>query len=179
VIGFLRFLGILNAGVWLGAAIFFTVGAGPAIFSQDVQQALHGLQNPKYTSGIIAQIVISRYFRLQMICCFVALIHVMAEWLYCGRSPRRFWLSLLFALIVAGLAGDYWLQPKMKNLHTTMYSAAESPQSREAAKHSFGAWHGISQSVNLLMLIGLAAYLWRLTNPPEEGRFHSSARFIG
>jgi hypothetical protein len=86
---------------------------------------------------------------------------------------------LLVAVVVAGLAGDYWLQPKLKNLHTTMYSAAESPQSREAAKQSFGAWHGVSQSVNLLMLIGLAAYLWRLTNPPEEGRFHSSARFIG
>jgi hypothetical protein len=179
VIGFLRFLGILNAGVWLGAAIFFTFGVGPAIFSQDVQQALQGVKNPQYSSGIIAQIVIGRYFFWQVICCCVALIHVMAEWLYCGRSPRRFSLGLLAALIVVSLAGDYWLQPKLKQLHTIKYSAAESQQTREAAGQSFRAWHGISQSVNLLMLIGLATYLWRLTNPPEEGRFHNSGRFIG
>jgi energy-coupling factor transporter transmembrane protein EcfT len=179
VIGFLRFLGILNVGVWLGAAIFFTFGAGPAIFSQDVQQALQGVKNPQYSSGIIAQIIIARYFRLQMICCCVALIHVLAEWLYCGRAPRRFWLGLLIALILAGLVGDFWLQPKLKKLHTIKYSAAESQQTREAAGQSFGAWHGVSQSVNLLMLIGLATYLWRLTNPPEEGRFHSSGRLIG
>lgn len=179
MIGFLRFLGILNAGVWLGAAIFFTFGAGPAIFSLDVQQALQGVKNPQYSAGVIAQLIIARYFRLQVICCFLALLHVVGEWLYCGRSPRRFWLSLLVTLVLAGLAGDYWLQPKLKQLHTIKYSAAESQQSRDAAAQSFRAWHGISQSVNLLMLIGLATYLWRLTNPPEEGRFHSSARFVG
>src|SRR6266496_2641930 len=54
VIGFLRFLGILNAGVWLGAAIFFTFGAGPALFSQETQNLL-GPKNYPYFSGAIAQ----------------------------------------------------------------------------------------------------------------------------
>jgi hypothetical protein len=176
VIGFLRFLGILNAGIWLGAAIFFSFGAGPALFSQETQNLL-GPKNYPYFSGAIAQIVIARYFRLQVICCFVALVHVLAEWLYCGKSPRRLRLSLLAGLVVVSLLGDYWLQPKLKDLHATKYSVSATLEKREAASQSFRAWHGISQSVNLLMLAGLITYLWRLANPPDEPRFLNTAKF--
>ena len=178
MIGFLRFLGILNAGVWLGAAIFFTFGAGPAFFSQETQNLL-GPKNYPYFSGAMAQIVIARYFRLQVICCFLALLHVLAEWLYCGRSPRKPRLSLLVGLVAVSLIGDYWLQPKLKALHATKYSIAAPPEKREAASQSFRAWHGVSQSMNLLMLAGLTVYLWRLANPPDEPRFLDAGKFRG
>ena len=178
MIGFLRFLGILNAGVWLGAAIFFTFGAGPALFSQETQNLL-GPKNYPYFSGAIAQIVIARYFRLQIICCFLALAHVLAEWLYCGKSPRKLRLALLVGLVSVSLIGDYWLQPKLKELHRIKYDVNTKPEKREAAGQSFRAWHGASQSVNLLMLAGLTLYLWRLANPPDEPRFLNTAKFRG
>src|SRR6266436_1420387 len=80
VIGFLRFVGLLNAAVWFGAAIFFTFAAGPAVFSQDMKDALR--QNNPYFYGAIAQVLISRYFRLQLICGVIALLHLVMESLY-------------------------------------------------------------------------------------------------
>ena len=39
----LRFIGVLNAAVWLGAALFFTFAVGPAFFTDEVKsmQMLH------------------------------------------------------------------------------------------------------------------------------------------
>lgn len=175
VIGFLRFLGILNAGVWLGGAIFFTFGAAPALFSQATQNLL-GPKNYPYFSGAIAQIVIARYFRLQMICCVVALLHVLAEWLYCGRTPRKLRMTLLFGLVAMSLLGDFGLQPMLKKFREVKYSTTATPAQRDEAARSFSAWHGVSQIVNLFMLAGLTLYLWRLTNPPDEPRFLDAAK---
>ena len=168
----------MNAGIWLGAAVFFSFWAGPAFFSQETKDLL-GVKNFPYFSGALAQIVIARYFNLQVICCFLAVVHVLGEWLYCARSPRRLRLTLLAGLVVVSLAGDFWLQPKLKKLHTTKYSVEAAPETREAAAQSFRAWHGASQMVNLLMLVGLTVYLWRLTNPPDEPRFLNTAKFRG
>src|SRR5437867_332748 len=107
----------MNAAVWFGAAIFFTFGVGPAPFSHEMHVLLSGLKNPthvSYFSGAIAQIFIARYFHLQLACGAVALLHVLAEWLYLGRIPQKLWFGLLIALVAAGLLGGYWLQPKMK-----------------------------------------------------------------
>jgi glycerol-3-phosphate acyltransferase PlsY len=175
VIGFLRFLGILNVGVWLGGAIFFSFGAALAIFSQETQNLL-GPKNYPYFSGAIAQIVIARYFRLQMICCVLALLHVVAEWLYCGRTPRKLRMTLLAGLVSVSLLGDFGLQPLLKKLREVKYSQTATPAQRDAASRSFSAWHGISQAINLFMLAGLTLYLWRLTNPPAEPRFLDAAK---
>ena len=178
VIGLLRFVGLMNAAVWFGAAIFFTFGIGSAPFSQEMKDLL-GPKNSPYFSGAIAQILVARYFHLQLVCGAVALIHVLGEWIYLGRNPQKLWLGLLIALITAGLLGGYWLQPKMKELHRVKYAVKTSPQDRERADHSFRAWHGTAQGINLLILIGLAAYLWRVANPADPARFVSTAKFRG
>ena len=165
----------MNAAVWFGAAIFFTFGIGATPFSQEMK-ALLGGNNYPYFSGAIAQIFIARYFYLHMICGAVALLHVLGEWVYLGRTPQKPGLGLLMALILAGLLGGYWLQPKMKELHRIKY-VSSSAQAREAADRSFRSWHGASQGLNLLMLCGLAVYLWRVANPADPARFVSTAKF--
>ena len=180
MIGFLRFVGILNAGVWLGAALFFTFGVGPAVFSQEIKNLL-GVKTDdsfRYFSGGIAQILVSRYFYWQLACGSMALLHLLAERLYSGRSPRRFSLSLLFGLCAVALLASCWLQPKLKELHTIRYTNA-SPEKRQAAAQSFAAWHSAAQVANLFMIAGLATYLWRLANPPDPTRFVSTAKFWG
>jgi hypothetical protein len=162
--------------VWLGAAIFFTFGAGPAVFSPEMKRLL-GANNFPYFSGAIAQVLIARYFHLQIACSVVAILHLLAEWLYLGKHPRKLQVGLLVGLCAAALIGGYWLQPKLKALHTVKYGVNTRPEIREAADRSFKAWHGVSQVVNLLLVGGLAAYLWRAANPSDPTRFVSSVKF--
>ena len=176
MIGFLRFFGILNAAVWFGAAMFFMFGAGTAPFSQEMKNLL-GPKNYPYFSGAIAQILIARYFQLQLACGFVALVHVLAEWLYFGKSPKKLWLGLLAGMVVASLLNSFWFQPTLKELHAVKYAATTSAERREAATQSFRTWHGVSQGMNLLVVAGLAVYLWRVANPPDPTRFLNTANF--
>jgi hypothetical protein len=176
VIGFLRFVGILNAAVWFGAAVYFTFSSGRAPFSPEMK-ALLGANNYPYFSGAIAQIMIARYFRLQVLCALIAWLHLVAEWLYLGRSPQKLRLGLLLGLCLAVFAGSYWLQPKLKALHAVKYGLHQRPEVRESAGRSFRAWHGVSAGVNLLLVGGLAAYLWRVTNSSDETRFVSAVKF--
>ena len=176
MIGFLRFVGILNAAVWFGTAIFFTFGAGLAPFSQEMKSLL-GPNNYPYFSGAIAQILIARYFHFQLACGMVAVLHLLAEWLYLGKYPQKLQVGLLIGLASAALIGGYWLQPKLKALHATKYGLNTRPEIREAAARSFRAWHGVSQVVNLLMVGGLAVYLWRAANPSDPTRFVSAVKF--
>ena len=173
--GFLRFVGILNAAVWLGAAVAFSFAALPAMFSQEMNGLLQ--QNYPYFSGAIAQLLVARYFSLQLICGALALLHLLVERMYLGKSLRKIWYGLVLALFAAALAGNYWLQPKMKELHRTKYAVNLRPEARDAAARSFRAWHGASQAVNLLMLSGLIAYLWRVSNASDEPRFVSTVKF--
>ena len=176
MIGFLRLAGILNAAVWFGAAVFFTFWSGRAPFSREMQ-ALLGSNNYPYFSGAIAQILIARYFDLQFCCAIIAVGHLLAEWLYQGRFPERLRLGLLLGLCAAVLVGGCWLQPKLKTLHTVKYAANQRLEVRTAAGRSFRAWHGVSAGLNLLVLAGLAVYLWRVANPSDETRFVSAVKF--
>jgi hypothetical protein len=171
VIGFLRFVGIANAAVWFGAAVFFTFGAGPAIFSPEVQK-LFGEAWYRYYSGGVALAVLKRYFILQDVCGIIALLHLWAEWLYLGRKASRITLAVLVVLFTLGLLGGFWLQPKMRTLRQTIYFGATAEQKDEAAR-AFRHWHIISQTANLFIIIGLGVYLTRITRPPEAGRYTS------
>jgi hypothetical protein len=176
VTGFLRFLGILNAAVWFGGSIFFTFGVGRASFSPEMK-ALLGPGNYPYFSGAIAQIFVARYFDLQAICSILACLHVLAEWLYLGKQPAKFRLWLVGVLCAASLLGGFWLQPKMRALHAIKYGANSKPEIREAAGRAFRNWHITSMSVNLLLVIGVGVYLWRVANSSDPTRLVTSIKF--
>jgi len=182
VIGFLRFIGVINAAVWLGAAVFLTVWVGPAIFSDDMKDLLTKTNYP-YFSGAIAQIILKRYYHVHLTCGVVAFLHLLAEWLYMGRPARKFSMTLLSALFALALLGGFWLQPKMKDLHAVRYGTRQgvnvTPEEREAARKSFGVWHGVAQLANLFMIGGLVVYVWRTANPSDTLRFVSSVKFRG
>jgi Domain of unknown function (DUF4149) len=166
----------MNAAIWLGAAIFFTFCIGPAPFSAEMKDLL-GPKNSPYFSGAIAQILIARFFTLQLICGIIAVAHTLAESLYLGRTAQKLRIGLLVFLVAGGLIADFWLQPKLKRLHAIKYAVKTTPQERESASDSFKAWHGFSQGVNLLMLAALTIYLWRVANPEDATRFVSTAKF--
>ena len=136
MIGFLRFVGILNAAVWFGAAIFFTFSAGLVPFSQEMKNLL-GANNYPYFSGAIAQIFIARYFYFQIGCAMIAVVHLLAEWLYLGKHPQKLQVGLLVGLASAVLLGGYWLQPKLKALHATKYGLNTPPRNPRSRRPLF------------------------------------------
>ena len=165
VISFLRCLGVLNAAVWFGSAMFFTFAAAPAVFSTDMQRLLGGNNYP-YFSGAIAQIIFSHFFLIQMICSIIALSHLLCERLYFGRSEP--WRGpLLVFLIVMTLLGGFVVRPRLRDLHKIKYAPNTTPEMREAANQSFRTWHGASQITNVFVLIALGTYVCRLGHRPE------------
>lgn len=176
MIGFLRFVGMLNAAVWLGAALFFMAGVTPALTSRDVH-ALFREQYFDYLSGALSQVVATRYFYWHTVCTIIALLHALAEWLYLGRSARRRWLGLVAGLLALGLIGNAWLVPKLAQLHRTGHAVNLGPAHREAAAKSFRSWHRVFQGMNLLIIGGVALYFWRVTSPSDPPRFVTPTKF--
>jgi len=178
VAGLLRFVGIVNAAVWLGGSVFFTFAAGQVAFSPGMK-ALLGEANYPYYSGAIAQLLIGKYFSLHVICGFIALGHLLTEKVYLGRPTRRGTLWLLLALLGFGLLGGWWLQPRMKELHLTKYALNLGQEERDKAASSFRLWHALSQVANVGVLIGLTVYTWQANHPPDPTRFVSPMKFRG
>lgn len=173
---FLRFVGILNAAVWFGGAVFFTLAAGPAVFSTDMLNNFGGVDNPaaRYYAGLVAQVMITRYFHVQLWCAGIAGLHLLADWLYTGKRIQGLILYLLGGLLAAGLVGGLILQPRLKELHAIKYNAKTADNVRAEAAKSFSFWHGISQTLNLAVLCGMAFYLWHTANPSDPLRFIGS-----
>jgi hypothetical protein len=69
----------------------------------------------------------------------------------------------LLMTISLGLLGGFWLQPKLRSLHLKKYDGRSSVEIRNDADRSFKRWHGVSQSINLLMIGGLFVYFWRIS----------------
>jgi hypothetical protein len=160
---------MLNAAVWCGSAIFLAIGL-PALFSPELKRLL----SPAGV-GFAAESIVARYFILQYWCGGIALAHLVAEWVYCGRPLRRLNLGVLLVVLSLGLAGGLWAQPKMRALHITAYFGSTSEEQTRAGK-SFAAWHASSEAANLLVIAGLVWYLWRVNREQEPDRFVSFSK---
>lgn len=159
--------------MWFGAAVFYLFSAGPATTSREMQELI-GAKNFEYFSVAIGQIVTARFFGLYAVCSVMALVYLVAEWLYLGKYARRGWLGLVAGLGLLGLVQGSWLQPRLKQLHRIQWTR---PQQREAAVRAYHAWQVVSSGTNLIMVIGLGVYLWRVANPPDSTRFVSTTKF--
>jgi hypothetical protein len=170
VIGLLRFIGVINAAVWLGGAVFCMFEIRPSLFSSEMNTLL-GAGNASFFpqfSVALAQIVIRRGLEFQIVCAVIAWFQLLAEWLYLGRPSRRFSFSVNSA----------WLQPRLREFHTARFRAVQSAE-REVAARSYRTWQPVSDGLQLLVIGGLLVYIWRVTNPPDPARFVSSVKFRG
>ena len=154
---------LLILAAWFGASVFLTFGAGPAFFSPTMLELV-----PRETAGRVAQLVLSRYFLLIEACGLLALGCWVVEFLATDAlerpSLRRrgVLLALLFGL---ALAGGFGLQPHLKALNQTRYAKDSTESLRESARRQFGAWHGVSQAMNLVVLAGVGVALWGAAGP--------------
>ena len=172
--GFLRFLGLFNAAVWVGGSVFFSFLAGPVFFSTEVKS----ITPPPY-NGIVAQAMLGRYFTLQLLCGIMAIVHLLLEWLYGGGVFPRRGFAVVGVLLILALIGGKFIGPRLTVWHQQEYqfklkSEGEPPMIEPAnyepnvirnAKWKFDVWHGVSQLINLTMLILLTWWLWSLARP--------------
>lgn len=170
--GLIRFVGIANVAVWLGAVVFFTVAGGPAFFSAEMANVL-----PRQHAGRVAEIIIGRLATVQIWCAAIALFHLLAEHLFNGKRVERRIVVGLSVLLTINLAAKFWLLPKMHQLQTVRYAETTTPELKAAAISQFGLLHGLSWIGNLIVIAALGYYLWTLTRPPQPlGRFSTGLR---
>ena len=152
--------------------VFFTVAVGPAFFIEEVKNLI---TVPR--AGAVAQIMVERYMALQQWCSGIALVHLLAEWLYFNRLNSKASLWILLAALGVSLLSERSLAPKMKELHLIKYAVQTTPEQKQAAGRSFSILHATSQVTNLLMLGGVLFYYWRLSNGNQGGKSSVGARF--
>jgi hypothetical protein len=118
---------------------------------------------------------------VQYFCSIIALVHAFTEWIYLGKPLHRPTMIILVTITLFAFAGGLWLEPKMKLQHEVKYGygrGVNTPvEQREQAAKSFGALHGLSSTINLIALFGLAFYVWRLTAVPNGPRFTPTSKF--
>src|SRR5439155_22401887 len=105
-----------------------------------------------------------RYFGLQCWCGAIALAHLLAEWLYAGKSLRRWPTYLVVALFGVALFGGQVLEPKLQRLHLEKYGARSTVQQRERATGAFRGWQVVLQAANVLTILGLTTYVWQVSS---------------
>jgi hypothetical protein len=168
----IRFIGILNAAIWLGSAVAFTVVVGPAFFSSEML----GIFQREHAARAV-EVVIADLYLFHMICAGVALLHLAVEYFQQPHWPSRFHVGLLTVLLGLNLTASLWLLPTMQQLEAIRYSDQTTEEEKADAKQRFAFWHGTSQVVNLGVLAALGFHLWRLTRPPQKPRFSSFTKF--
>lgn len=173
MIGFLRFVGVLNGAVWFGSAIFLTFVAAPTFFSSEMGKII-----APFWAGAAAQLLLKKYFILHIVCAVIAALHMFAEWLYSGRHFQRGVASVIGLMLLLGLLATLWMEPKLNNLHRTKHWGA-TPALKERAHQSFRLWHGASRISNLIILAGLCYYLYQVTSSSPAARFLTSTKFRG
>ena len=165
----------MNAAVWLGTAIFFTFGAHPACFSADMKATL-GLTTDSYYPGAIAGVIMARYYHVMLACGVVALLHLLAGWLYMGRPRRKFSFWLVIGLFVVTLIGSNTIAPSLMRLNKKHYTAPQIAD-RESAGKYFRILNATEITLNLVLIGGLILYVWRVGSPSDTLRFVSPVQF--
>lgn len=176
MIGFLRFIGLMNAAVWLGTTVFFAFGSWPACFSTGMLTVLRASAPDTYYPGAIAQVIMGRFYMISLACAVVALLHFLCQWLYMGRPSRKFSSVLVISLFVITLVGSNALAPALTRLNRHRFAAAQ-PAERQSATRRYQILRGVEEAFNILMIGGLVVYTWRIANPSDTLRFVSPVKF--
>jgi hypothetical protein len=168
VIGFLRFIGLLNAGVWVGAAVFLILGAEPALHSNAARAYL--LKSHGYFAGALDGVIRARFLYFNLVCGGIAMTHLLAEWLYLGRPIRRISVWLVLILCALAIVNIGVFESRVGLFHEARYRGA-TPAARQEAQEAYDHWRRASNTADLLMLAGLCVFLWSVARDENVLRF--------
>lgn len=172
MIRYIRIIGLFNAAIWFGMAVFFTAGVSPTFFSHKIL-SLFGGENSLYSrayAGAVNVTVLEKYYYWHYICGVIAFCHLVFEWLFGGYLISRFKPSLLVLICSINLICGIFLMPPLKKFQLQKYDLKAPPTLREAASSSFKTLHLISYSLNLVVIVSTGLYFYNFTNHINEQR---------
>lgn len=142
LIGFLHLLSLV---CWIGAIVFFSFFAAPAVFKT--------LDRPQ--AGELVGVLFPRYYFLGYICSGILLATLLL-----GAPVVSPWKAGLVAIILLGtFAAGLGVQPKARDLKTQIKSA-DSEELRQPLEARFQTLHSLSVKLNAMVLFAGLALLW-------------------
>jgi hypothetical protein len=172
----MRFIGVMNAAVWFGGTLFFTVAISPFFSGSELVRILS-----ETYSTLAGHLLADRYYALQYWCGALAVAHLLAEWVYLGRALQRLTLWALIAAFLLGFVGGLVIHPRIKHYHQHRYGRAEAftPAQKAQGTRSYGVWTKTAFGFQVVALGCIAIYTWRMLNPPVGPRFVPTNKFRG
>jgi acyl phosphate:glycerol-3-phosphate acyltransferase len=156
-----RVLHVLALGLWVGGGVMFSFVVAPSVFAT--------LEAPQ--AGAIVAPIFPPYFAIQGVCGLVA-VATAASWANRGKVHRCRFVVICLAMIL--VLASWPIARAVAELRVARYSP--DPAIAEAARASFGIWHGISLALNMLTLAlaAVALSLAAVLPPPRLTDEHDS-----
>jgi len=177
MVNFLRNLSLLNAGIWLGTAIFMFVVA-LIIFTDS---GIDRLLTEKPEKGLIGQIFFHRFYLLQYIFAGIAALLLFLEWKIGKLDFPKWRFSILLLISTLVLGGGLWLSPKLAGLLQEKYPSYFSSQfmatprrgqlfeKAKFAEAEHKRWHRVSEGTYAATMLLLLAYFTATARQSGKG----------
>lgn len=158
-----KILHVLSVGLWFGSTIFFVIVA--MVIFQSFESLGSSPDRPSWIplpegfdkemgtrlAGVALAPVFDWYFPLQMICGYVAIATAFSFSVAEPGCRVHRLRNLILLLAMATVATGWLVADYVAVLRIERYSAIQSEA--EHAKSIFGAWHGVSLTLNMIAII--------------------------
>ena len=167
----------MNAGIWLGAAIFMFVIALTIFTDSGISSVL----TEKPEKGLIGQIFFHRFYLLQYICAGVAALLLFLEWKVGKLDFPKWRFFILLPTFTLVFASGLWLSPKLDGLLKQKYPGHFSPQFMATPRRSqllenarlaeveHKKWHRVSEGTYAAAMLLLLAYFTATARQSGKG----------
>jgi hypothetical protein len=172
VISFLRVVGLMNAAVWLGGSLYHLLAVGPFFSSAGIKWLIGD-----FYAGGVGLMAWQRFYALSYLCISVALLHLVAEWVYLGRGISRFNGGLLCLLLTFTLLGNYQMDKVVAPAYYNRTSQKVSAEERARAERTYPLWSTIWNTSTVLLELGILIFSIRTLTVVQGPRFTTQTKF--
>lgn len=140
---------IFSSSIWLGAMVYFSFFAAPAIFKN----------LPRDTASELIGILIPRYYSLGFFTSCAILASALVYYLFVTRSNTTFTILILSSLLfMAATYSGKVIQPKAHMIKAEIRKTIDGPE-KDRLTQQFKGTHKISMILNILMLLNTVSLL--------------------
>ncbi|MDG1892153.1 MAG: hypothetical protein P8L18_12655 [Verrucomicrobiota bacterium] len=170
----LRIIGIVNAALWFGSALFY-IGCVRAEFQSD---AMLKLLPPPFAEAAM-HLILSGYLSLLLICSVIAVLQLWAEQWYTGRPVFRIRISMLLFMVFLAALLKFGIFPAMKNQHLRAYQpsaiAADAKEGMRTYRRLKIGFH----CLHLFHIFGALSHVWYVSQSKSGYKLLGMHQFRG
>lgn len=162
----------MNAAVWLGGSLYHLLAVAPAFSSAGITWLIGD-----FYSGGVGLLVWQRFYALHYLCIGVALLHLVAEWVYLGRGISRLNGVTLCLLLSLTLAGNYQLDRVVAPAYFNRSNPKVASTERARAERVYPLWRMVWNTTNLALELGILFFTVRTLTIIQGPRFTTQTKF--